>query len=188
MTLHGERDGAASLRRVRRTVRARVTHAIDLDRELHVLAGTKAPPVAVGTQDEARHVAGLGADRLDPRQDPVQAELRAQLARIEVEHVLVEERAHDRRGEQAGERCGHTGERRDARWRAVLRVRGHSIEAGRGCSAQGRIQGIAEADAPGASGTAADPGGVSGRSTRARSLLARGTPRAPRTKANKGWA
>src|SRR5213594_1045524 len=127
VTLHGERDGAVGRRRVRRTVSARVTRAVDLDRELYMLAGTKAPPVAVGTQDEAHHVAGLGADRLDPRQDAVQGELRVQPARIEVEHVLVEEHAHDRRGEQAVERCGET----DARCRAVLRLRGHSASGWR---------------------------------------------------------
>src|SRR5207244_2553351 len=118
------------------------TYAIDLDRELHVLAGTKALPVGVGTQHEAEDVAGLRADRLDPRQDAVQAELRAELARIEVEHALVEEQAQDRRRQQAGEGRGEARERGGVGCRAVRPPRGHvmsSRESGGGRGQLGEV-------------------------------------------------
>ena len=151
VTLHGERDGAAGGRRVRRAVDAGVTYAIDLDRELHVLAGTKAQPVGVGTQHEAEDAAGLRADRLDPRQDAVQAELRAELARIEVEHVLVEERAQDRRRQQAGEGRGEARERGGVGRRAVRPPRGHVMSS--------RESGVAGITDDASEGVGARPGG-----------------------------
>jgi hypothetical protein len=109
VTLHGERDGAAVERCARGAVDSCVPYPVDLDHQRDVLAGAEAPPVPVRAKNEAHHVPRLGTHRLDAREDATEAEARLQPARVEVEHVLVEEPAHGRGGgepaEGGRERC-----------------------------------------------------------------------------------
>ena len=102
--LGGEFDQAVlAVHRVGGRVAAGAAHAVDLDRQAHVLAGGKALPVAVGAQAQGDAVGGLVADGHDLGADFAEGPGRGELFHVAVDAV----RIGQRRGEARVERAVH---------------------------------------------------------------------------------